>query len=93
MRFRDKLFHHYKETGSSEDFSYYKLFRNRVVNLLKSSKISYFQNYLAENKNNMKILWKWIRSVIKIKSIDINPIPKLIDEKGIKITDPIYYYC
>ena len=24
-----------------------------------------------------------------MKSFDINPIPKIIDEKGIKITDPI----
>ena len=32
MRIRDKLFHQFKQTESSEDYSYYKQFRNRVVN-------------------------------------------------------------
>ena len=38
----------------------------------------------------MKLLWKGIRNVIKMKaSNDINPIPNLKDENGTKITDPI----
>ena len=89
MRVRDRLFQQFKQTESREIYAYYKQFRNRVVNELKASKRSYFQNYFAENKSNMKLLWKGIRSVIKMKSNnEINSIPNITDENGSMITDP-----
>ena len=88
MRIRDRLFQQFKQTESPEAYLYYKQFRNRVVNEIKNSKKSYFQNYFVENRSNMKLLWKGIRSVIKMKSGESNSIPFLTNKTGNKITDP-----
>lgn len=68
MKIRDKLCHQFKETESPYVFTFYKQFQNRVVNDLNASKTSYFIIYFAENKTNIKVLWKGIRSVITIKA-------------------------
>ena len=89
MRIRDKLFQQFKQTDSLETYSFYKQFRNRVVNELKTSKTKYFQNYFTENKSNMKLLWQEIRNVIKMKANDSeHSINNLTDENGCKISDP-----
>ena len=89
MRIRDKLFQQFKQTDSLEIYSFYKQFRNRVVNKQKTSKTKYFQNYFTENKSNMKLLWQGIRNVIKMKANDSeHSINNLTDENWCKITDP-----
>ena len=87
MRIRDNLFQQFKQTESPEIHSFYKKFRNRVVNELKNSKVKYFQNYFTENKSNMKLLWQGIKNVMKVNGNE-HSICKLIDKNGCKITDP-----
>ena len=90
MRIRDRIFQQFKQTESPEVYAQYKQFRNRVVNEIRNNKKTYFQNYFTENKSNMKLLWKGIRSVIKMKSNsgETNSIPFLTNDDGSKITDP-----
>ncbi len=88
MRIRDKLFQQFKFTNSTVDFNAYKQFRNRVVNELRESKKSYYHNYFDENKSNMKMLWKGIKSIVSLKSNNLETISYLNDTDGSKITDP-----
>ena len=90
MRIRDRLLQQFKQSESSEDYSHYKQFRNRVVNELKTSKSNYYQNYFAENKANTKLFWKGIKSVIKTKTVTGEALAvSNINDNGVKITDPV----
>ena len=87
MKSRDKLFKQFKSTNSAVDFRAYKQFRNRVVNELKESK-SYYHHYFDENKNNMKMLWKGIKSIVSLRSNNLDTISHLTGIDGSKITSP-----
>ena len=70
IKYRDKLLRKLKRKYSFNNEYLYKKFRNRVVNELKTSRISYYVQYFTEHKNNMKMLWSGIRSIIMSKIID-----------------------
>ena len=90
MRIRDRTFQQFKQTESPEVYAHSKLSRNRVVNEIRNNEKTCFHNYFTENKSNMKLLWKGIRSVIKMRSNsgETNSIPFLTNDYGNKITDP-----
>ena len=88
MKIRDKLFKQFKSTNSAVDFRAYKQFRNRVVNELKESKKTYYHHYFDENKSNMKMLWKGIKSIFSLRSNNLDTISHLTGIDGSKITNP-----
>ena len=89
MKIRGKTVYHFKQTGSSEIYSQHRTFCNHGVNEVKLSKKAYFQHYFAENKSNMKLLWKGIKNVIKMKNTGVTSLsPFIANENGTKIADP-----
>ena len=46
----------------------YKEIRNQILNNCRKSKKTYFKNFLIENANNVKNIWKGIKSIINIKT-------------------------
>ena len=94
MRIRDRILQQFKQTESPQVYAHYKLFRNRVVNEIRNNKKTYFQNYFTENKSNMKLLWKGIRSVLR--SISFQPFfspstPIFFSLKILKLKDMIHH--
>ena len=65
----------------------YKKFRNRVISELRTSRINYYNMYFTEHKNNMKMLWTGICSIINIKNTRLNSISQII-QAGKTINDP-----
>ena len=69
--------------SQKETINLYKKCRNRVVSELRSSNIEYFNQYFAEHKSNMKMLWTGIKAIINIKRnkfYDISLLPKMVKE-------------
>ena len=87
MKVRDRLLRKWRYSNSESAFNLYKRFRNRVTNELKKSKESYFQNYFAENKYNMKKLWHGIKSIISNNS-SLSSISKIKDKNGNLTSNP-----
>ena len=54
-----------KSTEKKDSLSQtYKSYRNMLTHLSRKSKINYYKNYFKENKNNLKVTWKGIKSII-----------------------------
>ena len=45
----------------------FKLFRNKLNHVIKSSKKLYYENYFRCNKLNIKNIWKGIRQIVALK--------------------------
>ena len=87
IKYRDKLLRKLKRKYSFNNEYLYKKFRNRVVNELKTSRISYYTQYFTGHKNNMKMLWSGIRSIINVKNNRLNNISQIV-QNGKVIKNP-----
>ena len=65
----------------------HKKFRNWVLSELRISRINYYNQYFAEHKSNMKMLWTGIKSITNIKSNTFHNISHLT-QNGKTIGDP-----
>ena len=60
----------------------YKNLRNHIVTLSRNSKKIYFQNFFADNANNLRNTWKGIKKLINLKNVsETNPTSILVDDK------------
>lgn len=57
----------------------YKLYRNKICNLIHSSKKQYFYEYLDTNLSNMKKTWEGINKILNRKSKNSKPINAIKD--------------
>ena len=57
------------------------------MNELKTSRISYYIQYFTEHKNNMKMLWSGIKSIINVKNNRLNNISQIV-QNGKVIKNP-----
>ena len=87
MRICDALFKQLKSAKSQIDFKAFKRYRNRDVNELNESKKTYYHQYLAENKSNVKKLWKGINSIVSSRFDDINTISDASGKSGTQLKD------
>ena len=69
IRKQEKLLQQLKVTNSPEIYSLFKKFRNHVAVELKSE---YFHRYFDQNRTNMKLLWKGIKSIIDLSASSAN---------------------
>ena len=49
-------------------YNHYKLFRNRIVDLIRQSKTNYYRQYFNDNLKNSKKIWTGINEIISLKS-------------------------
>ena len=49
--------------------------------------IAYVYRFIDENKSSIKMLWKGIKSIVSIRSNNLDTIPRLTGSDGSKITD------
>ena len=78
------------KTKESKDQIYktYKVIRNKIVALCRTSKKAYYQKFFMENSNNAKKTWQGIKSIINVKpNQKIVPTSLIIDNEI--STDPI----
>ena len=65
----------------------YKGYRNLLSTLLKRSKEKYYNHYSYINWNNIKSIWKGIKSILSIKPNASN-IPKTLNANDNTTTSP-----
>ena len=82
IKIKNSLFH-------SNFNAKYRLYRNKIITLIRLSKKQYFHNYFQSNISNMKKTWAGINEVINRGRKKIKKIPALKDAKsGLLIHDP-----
>ena len=65
----------------------YKNHRNLLRIFLKKSKENYYKKYFESNWNNVKIIWKGIKSTITLRDIT-SSVPRTISQGENLITNP-----
>ena len=66
----------------------YKKYRNLLSTLMKKSKQAYYDRYFERNWNNIKNMWKWIKSLVSLKTL-ASSIPTVLSlDNGDTITNP-----
>ena len=65
----------------------YKKFRNKVVHENRQAKKDYYNKYFVKHKDNMKMLWTGIRSVINMKHSGADSIISHLVYNGSEIND------
>ena len=78
MKYRDRLLRKLNKKYTLQNEYLYKKFRNRVVNELRTSKIDYYKKYFTEHRDNIKMLWNGIRSIINVQNSKFNNISQII---------------
>ena len=91
MNRRDNLHRKYinekNEIKKQEYFTLYKQYRNMILTLCRLSKITYFQTFFTENKNNIKATWQGIKTFIDSKGKS-NNIPHIVTINDQNENDP-----
>ena len=91
MKRRDKFYKKFiKAKNADIKIEYEKLYkdlRNRIVQLCRVSKKTYFQNYFTNNASNIKNTWKGINQIINVnKKGNKSPSSLIVNNK--LISDP-----
>ena len=66
----------------------YKYYRNLLSTLMKTSKQNYYEQFFKNNLNNLKNIWKGIRSWIAVKHSSA-PNIHMLTHKGAAVTNPL----
>lgn len=86
IQIKNKLYKKFLKTRSTYYHNKFKMYRNKLNQLIKSSKNKYFIEYFNNNKTNIKYIWSGIRKLITNKSKGCSVPSKLIID-GNDITD------
>ena len=78
MKYRDMLLCKLNKKCTLQNGYLYKNFRNRVVNELRTSKVDYYKKYFTEHRDDIKMLWNGIRSIINVQNSKFNNISQII---------------
>ena len=91
IKTRDQLFKKYincKNENKDLIHNEYKRHRNRIVDLIRTSKKEYYQSYFSDNLNNMKKTWNGIKSLISISN-NKSASPTSLNINNKLNTDPV----
>ena len=67
----------------------YKYYRNLLSTLMRKCKQNYYEWFFKTNLNNLKNIWKGIRSLIAIKHSSASNI-HMLTHKDATVTDPLH---
>ena len=78
MKYRDRLLRKLNKKYTLQNEYLYKKFRNCAVNELKTSNIDYYKKYFTEHRDNIKMLWNGVKSIINVQNSKFNNISQII---------------
>ena len=85
MRRRDKLLKKYIRTKNAlnkqEIYNEYKSLRNKILELTRTSKKKFYQNYFNDNNKNLRKVWQGIKQIINTKNMSNDSPVCVIEEK------------
>ena len=62
---KNKLYRDFIKQRTEEAENKYKCYKNKLTNILRTSKKKYYHKLLDDNKNNVREIWKILNNVIK----------------------------
>ena len=70
IKTKQKLYKHIiiKTNRASQEWSYYKKYRNKLTHLIETSKRNYFKSEITSCKSNQKKLWTTVNNIINLKT-------------------------
>jgi hypothetical protein len=71
IKCKNKLYRIYMKTKSLVDHKRYKMYRNKLHHLLRSSERRYYQELLGYNKDNLRKTWMVIKEIINKKKSSV----------------------
>lgn len=77
MSTRDYYQRKAKRSGRDEDWSSYRLFRNKVTAAIRHAKSDYNRNLIQENLDNPRIFWKSMKKIFFNKLSNVDSINQL----------------
>ena len=83
---KDILYRQFIRTKSSHSHFKYKIYRNKLVGLLRLTKKLYYRNYFIANQSNVQNVWKGIRQLVTLTSKDSLKPNRLVKDNQ-EITD------
>ena len=86
IKHKDILYRQFLRTKSCHSHFKYKIYRNKLVGLLRLSKKLYYRNYFIANQSNVKNVWKGIRQLVSLRSKDFFSPNRLVKDNQ-EITD------
>lgn len=86
IKHKDILYRQFLRTKSSHSHFKYKIYRNKLVGVLRLSKKLYYRNYFITNQSNVKNVWKGIRQLVSLRSKDSFKPNRLVKDNQ-EITD------
>ena len=87
IKIKNQLYTKFLKTRSEYYQNQYKIYRNKLKNLIALSKKKYFETYFQKSANDMKSTWKGIKQIISTKFKDFLTPTKIILEDGETLTD------
>ena len=68
-------------------YSQFKTVKNEITELTRRGKKEFYQNYFADNKKNLKKVWKGIKEIVNIKAKNFDQ-PSCVQTGSTMATDP-----
>ena len=92
IRLKSKTYEKYIKCKDTQNnlkhvlFDEYKILKNEITSLLRSSKKDYYRRYFTNNRNNIRKTWEGIKEIINLKSSRIKN-PSFIKDNDIIHSD------
>jgi len=87
IKMKNKLYRKYLKKRSSYYYEEFKRYRNKLNHLIKLSKQSYYNNYFASNRSNLKNTWKGIKEIIGLKNGNCSLPSKVLSPDNEELND------
>jgi len=86
IKTKSKLYKAYLHLPSDSNHKKYKLYNNKLTNLLKISKKLYYDSKLEKARGNLKMTWKLLNGIMNKNNKSI--LPSIFNHNGKEISDP-----
>ena len=87
IQIKNNYYKKYIKTKSTYYHTKFKLYRNKLNHLLKTSKTQYYNEYFFQNIKDGKRIWKGIKQIVKFKPQTSQRLIKIV-ENNLEITEP-----
>merc|ERR1712074_405906 len=68
-------------------YNRFKNIKNEITDLTRKGKKKFYEKYFADNKNNLKKIWKGIKDIVNIKAKNFDQ-PSCILNGDMSVTEP-----
>ena len=78
IRIKNGLFKKFLKTKSIYYHTKFKIYRNKLNDLIKLAKKNYYNNFFSVHENNGKRIWYGIKQIVKVKTHVNQPVNKIV---------------